>query len=727
MDKKSFNKLQKFLNLFLKKAEEEAEKEGTDISSDEFAEFLLRLKGTILERMGLTLEQYEELKSSFEEKRPVSFKELKDIPEIPTTEIIKQIASDVLSQFKPEIPAPQIIHKTVKEVIKEKPQIIKETIKEIDDTQLKEIKRDIWKIQSELNKPLRPISHDKLIDVSSDQHHLEKHILESHNESELMGQLEQLVSGDYADELHKHKFPITVQALLARTSKSADVAAIWGQITGTLSDQTDLQAALDGKSDIGHTHTHSALLGLDYASAGHTGFEPTITAGTTAQYWRGDKTWQTLNTSVVPEGTNLYWTQTRFDTAFGGKTTTDLAEGNNLYFTDERVDDRVTALLVEGEGIDLVYDDVANTLTIAGEDATATNKGIASFNANDFAVAAGAVSLDISMGSSDTDATAGSVLFASTDGVIQQDNANFFWDDTGNYLQIGGAPLTVSTGTKLILKNDAFATDNVVLHMQSGAAGISQIQMGDSLGPAEATVSYNADIQDLTITAEDRFIVNAGENIQMETIGVDDFHKYTVNTTSTTGSYNAWVMTRKTTGDMGATFGVGIAFNLTDSGITDSTVAAIRGRRENADNTGDLVFYPFNAGSAKQVMTVSGQYQSVAISQDVGDPSLARFSVKSNVTDFNKPVGYFLQENLTSTGSVVYIKQDDQDQPFVEYVGTEGTDATVNINTTVGSGGVVGPERVDPQTGGWLYQKMVKVNVNGTELWMPTYLFVAPL
>ena len=39
--------------------------------------------------------------------------------------------------------------------------------------------------------------------------------------------------------------------------------------------------------------------------------EPTITAGTTAQYWRGDKTWQTLDTSVVPENTNLYFTEPR--------------------------------------------------------------------------------------------------------------------------------------------------------------------------------------------------------------------------------------------------------------------------------------------------------------------------------------------------------------------------------------------------------------------------------
>ena len=39
--------------------------------------------------------------------------------------------------------------------------------------------------------------------------------------------------------------------------------------------------------------------------------EPTITAGTTAQYWRGDKSWQTLNTANVPELTNLYFTNAR--------------------------------------------------------------------------------------------------------------------------------------------------------------------------------------------------------------------------------------------------------------------------------------------------------------------------------------------------------------------------------------------------------------------------------
>lgn len=39
--------------------------------------------------------------------------------------------------------------------------------------------------------------------------------------------------------------------------------------------------------------------------------QPLIAAGTTLQYFRGDKTFQTLDTLVVPENTNLYFTTAR--------------------------------------------------------------------------------------------------------------------------------------------------------------------------------------------------------------------------------------------------------------------------------------------------------------------------------------------------------------------------------------------------------------------------------
>lgn len=50
-------------------------------------------------------------------------------------------------------------------------------------------------------------------------------------------------------------------------------------------------------------------------------------------------------TTDLAEGTNLYWTTARFNSALGGKSTTDLAEGTNLYFTNGRADGRITNAL----------------------------------------------------------------------------------------------------------------------------------------------------------------------------------------------------------------------------------------------------------------------------------------------------------------------------------------------------------------------------------------------
>ncbi|MBK8706621.1 MAG: hypothetical protein IPN33_25630 [Saprospiraceae bacterium] len=54
----------------------------------------------------------------------------------------------------------------------------------------------------------------------------------------------------------------------------------WGSITGTLSDQTDLQAELDGKSDTGHTHIIGDVTGLQTALDGKVDENAAIVAAT---------------------------------------------------------------------------------------------------------------------------------------------------------------------------------------------------------------------------------------------------------------------------------------------------------------------------------------------------------------------------------------------------------------------------------------------------------------
>lgn len=114
-----------------------------------------------------------------------------------------------------------------------------------------------------------------------------------------------------------------------------------------------------------------------------------------------------FSTDDLSEGTNLYYTQARFDTAFNNKSTTDLSEGTNLYFTDERVDDRVSSLLVDNTKVTWTYDDVSNTLE-------------ASISLNDFSTD------DLSEGSSNlyyTDERAQDAV-----GNILTDTSDIVWD-----------------------------------------------------------------------------------------------------------------------------------------------------------------------------------------------------------------------------------------------------------------------------------------------------------
>ena len=128
------------------------------------------------------------------------------------------------------------------------------------------------------------------------------------------------------------------------------IDAVIDSAPGALDTLNELAAALGDDANFSTTVTNSIAAK-----------EPTITAGTSVQYYRGDKTFQTLNTTAVAEGTNLYYTDARADARITAADTDALSEGStNLYYTDARADARI--------GLANLFDltDVASV--VAGDD-----------------------------------------------------------------------------------------------------------------------------------------------------------------------------------------------------------------------------------------------------------------------------------------------------------------------------------------------------------------------
>ena len=98
------------------------------------------------------------------------------------------------------------------------------------------------------------------------------------------------------------------------------------------------------------------------------GIEPTIAAGTTAQYWRGDKSWQTLDTDAVTEGSNLYYTDARVVTKVASM-------GTNNYFPifdttlgleDSIINQSGTKIIINGGTLGVGADPASWYLYVAG-------------------------------------------------------------------------------------------------------------------------------------------------------------------------------------------------------------------------------------------------------------------------------------------------------------------------------------------------------------------------
>ena len=136
--------------------------------------------------------------------------------------------------------------------------------------------------------------------------------------------------------------------LVATSSLGINTVTTWGSVTGTLSDQTDLQNALNAKLSLTN--------------------------------------WYATTTSALAEGTNLYYTAARFNSAFAGKSTTDLLEGSNLYFTTNRVASVIagTTTTALAEGSNLYFTNIRADARVAAGIAGTTTDALAQGSTNKY-------------------------------------------------------------------------------------------------------------------------------------------------------------------------------------------------------------------------------------------------------------------------------------------------------------------------------------------------------
>lgn len=162
----------------------------------------------------------------------------------------------------------------------------------------------------------------------------------------------------------------------------------------------------------------------------------------------------------------------------------------------EYIEDISGGQIQAGEGIDVVYDDGAGTTTISGEDASDTNKGIASFLAADFDVSSGAVSLEDTV-----------VKTVTTDSGAMTPSSHSFSVLGGEGMDVThtGTTITVA-GEDATSSNKGVASfDSTDFTVTSGNVVVNTITLGSSsLNPGETTT----DVSGLTSLVVDSLVLD---------------------------------------------------------------------------------------------------------------------------------------------------------------------------------------------------------------------------
>ena len=373
-----------------------------------------------------------------------------------------------------------------------------------------------------------------------------------------------------------------------------------------------------------------------------------------------------------------------------------------------------TLKVTGGEGIDTTIS--GDTITISGEDASDTNKGVASFDATDFTVSSGDVTLNAervqdiagAMFTSNTE-TLITATYQDADGTIDLVVDN----DLANYDNSSAGFITASSTSTLTNKTfDANGTGNSISNIEVAdlAAGVLDTDLSsvsasdDTLASAKAIKSYvdsQVTAQDLDFQADtggalaidldsESLTFTGGTGI--DTSGSGNAVTFAIDSTVTTNS-GTQTLTNKTIDASSNTLS-----NIGNSSLTNSTITVAGDSGSNAVDLGDTLTIQ---GTSNEVETsVSGDTITIGLPDNVtvggaltvtGDLTVNGTTTTISTTNTVASDTLFELGNGTTgspaNDSGIIIERGDSDNAFIGF--DESADKFI-VGTTTATGASTG-------------------------------------